>query len=166
MPITPEGAAANRHVVQALDGIRRIIRVLRLSSRIGEREFGISAAQVFVLQQLAAAPASSINELAERTYTHQSSVSVVVRRLVEQRLVARTPAERDRRRRELEVTEAGRRLLARVPLPGQVRLITGLRSLPGKELRLLARLLDGVVQGMGAADEPASMLFESARTRR
>jgi DNA-binding MarR family transcriptional regulator len=81
-----------------------------------------------VLQQLAAAPARSINELAERTYTHQSSVSVVVRRLVQQGLVARRPAVGDRRRRELRLTEAGERLAAQAPAPAQIRLINGLRG--------------------------------------
>ena len=160
----PRERAGDRDVVDALDAIRRIIRVLRLSSRVAEREFGVSAAQVFVLQQLATAPVSSINELAERTYTHQSSVSVVVRRLVEQKLVVRREAAGDRRRRELQVTPAGRRLLARAPLPGQLRLIGGLRSLPLKDLRRLARLLDRLVHGMGAAGEPATMLFEPARS--
>lgn len=75
-----------------LDAIRRILRVLRRSSRLSQREYGIGSPQLFVLQRLADSPASSIKELAERTYTHQSSVSVVVRRLVEQGLVVRRPA--------------------------------------------------------------------------
>jgi DNA-binding MarR family transcriptional regulator len=150
---------AQPYLVGALDAIRRIIRVLRLSSRQVERELGIGSAQLFVLQQLAVAPALSINELAERTYTHQSSVSVVVRRLVEQGLVTRRRATGDRRRVQLRLTEAGRRLAARAPVPGQVRLIDGLRALPLARLRALAGLLDQVVTEMGAADEPAAMLF-------
>ena len=59
---------------QALDGIRRILRDLRVSSRAAEQELGLSGAQLFVLQQLAQAPAESLNELANRTRTHQSSV--------------------------------------------------------------------------------------------
>jgi DNA-binding MarR family transcriptional regulator len=81
-----------------LDAIRRIIRVLRRSSRRSEQQVGIGGAQLFVLQQLADAPAGSINDLAARTYTHQSSVSVVVRRLVEQGLVARQASASDRHR--------------------------------------------------------------------
>src|ERR671938_1731164 len=69
--------------VRSLDAIRRLVRGLRLAARASEREAGLSAAQLFVLQQLAESPAESINELAARTLTHQSSVSVVVRRLVE-----------------------------------------------------------------------------------
>jgi DNA-binding MarR family transcriptional regulator len=147
----------------ALDAIRRIIRVLRLSSGRTERELGIGSAQLFVLQQLASAPAGSVNELAQRTYTHQSSVSVVVRRLVEQGLVTRRPAPDDGRRRELSLTAAGRRLVARAPVPAQVRLIEGLESLRPGELATLRGLLGRVVRGMGAADEPATMLFTETR---
>src|SRR3954471_23260176 len=157
---------AERQMTRALDAIRRIISVLRRSSRVVESEVGIGAAQLFVLQQLAAAPAASINELAERTYTHQSSVSVVVRRLVEQGLVELRPASEDRRRRELRLTQAGRRLAARAPVPPQIRLIRGLRALSAPQLRTLGRLLSQVVATMGAAEEPPVMLFTEEQKRR
>ena len=153
-------------ITQALDAIRRIISVLRRSSRLAESKVGIGGAQLFVLQQLATAPARSINELAERTYTHQSSVSVVVRRLVKQGLVERRLAPDDRRRRELRLTPAGQRLAARAPLPAQIHLINGLRGLPLSQLRTLGRLLDRVVRRMGAAGEPPAMLFTEMPTPR
>jgi MarR family transcriptional regulator, lower aerobic nicotinate degradation pathway regulator len=146
-------------ITQALDAIRRIISALRRSSRLAESEVGIGGAQLFVLQQLATAPARSINELAERTYTHQSSVSVVVRRLVKQGLVERRPAPDDRRRREIRLTPAGQRLAAQAPVPAQIHLINGLRALPLSQLRTLGRLLGRVVRRMGAAGEPPAMLF-------
>jgi MarR family transcriptional regulator, lower aerobic nicotinate degradation pathway regulator len=156
---------ADREITQALDAIRRMISVLRRSSRVAETRFGIGSAQLFVLQQLARAPARSINELAERTHTHQSSVSVVVHRLVQQKLVERRPAKDDRRRRELRLTRAGERVVARAPIPPQIRLIEALRALRPSELRALGRLLDSVVLQMGAADEEPEMLFSEVRRR-
>ncbi len=150
---------ARSDLVAALDAMRRIIRVLRRTSLPAERSLGVGAAQLFVLHQLAEAPAGSINELATRTYTDQSSVSVVVRRLVEQGLVARRPAAEDARRRELRLTTPGRRLMERAPTPPQVRLIAGLAVLRPRELATLRRLLDRVVDGMGASGEPPTMLF-------
>ena len=157
---------ARSDLAAALDALRRIIRVLRQSSARSERELGIGGAQLFVLHQLAEAPAGSINELAERTYTHQSSVSVVVRRLVEQGLVARRPAAADARRRELRLTTAGRRLVERAPRPVQVHLIRGLAGLGPEDLAALSRLLRRVVETMGASEEPASMLFVDGAGRR
>jgi DNA-binding MarR family transcriptional regulator len=155
----------DREITQALDAIRRMISVLRRSSRVAETQFGIGSAQLFVLQQLATSPARSINELAERTHTHQSSVSVVVHRLVQQKLVERRPAKDDRRRRELRLSRAGERLVNRAPVSPQIRLIEGLRALDSSKLRVLARLLDKLVLEMGAADEAPEMLFSEVRRR-
>lgn len=63
-----------------LDGIRSLVNRLRESSREAERRIGLTAAQLFVLQLLRASDDLSVNDLAARTYTHQSSVSVVVSR--------------------------------------------------------------------------------------
>lgn len=152
-------APARSDLGSALDAVRRIVRVLRQSSARTERDLGLGAAQLFVLHQLAEAPADSVNALAERTYTHQSSVSVVVRRLVEQGLVARRRAPVDARRRELRITTAGRRLVERAPLPAQLQLIHGLTGLGARDLATLSRLLERVVQGMGASALPPTMLF-------
>jgi DNA-binding MarR family transcriptional regulator len=146
-------------VTGILDSIRRIIRDVRQSTRTSERRYGIGGAQLFVLEQLADAPAQSVNQLAERTYTHQSSVSVVVRRLVEQGLVETRESNDDRRRRELRLTPAGKRLASRAPETAQHRLIHALLHLPAAQQQTLHRLLRRVVKMMGAADEPAEMLF-------
>ena len=69
------------HIRAVMDALRRIVRALRISARAVEARLGINSAQVFVLHQLKKQDASSIDELAERTLTHQSSVSAVVGRL-------------------------------------------------------------------------------------
>ena len=43
-----------------LDSIRRLVRLLRLSDRVAQRELGLSAAQLFVLQELGKTPALSL----------------------------------------------------------------------------------------------------------
>src|SRR3954468_12674201 len=80
-----------------LDGVRRIVQSLRESSRRAEKRVGMSGAQLFVLQKLEEAPAQSLNDLAGRTHTHQSSVSTIVARLVERGLVTRMRSPRDGR---------------------------------------------------------------------
>ena len=51
----------------AIDAFRRIVQALRTSNRDAEHRVGLSAAQLFALQQLEAHPGSSINELAAHT---------------------------------------------------------------------------------------------------
>src|SRR4051812_20947428 len=62
-------------VTRSMDAVRAIVRALRINTRAIELKIGISLAQLFVLQQVAERPAESLNDLAERTATHQSSVS-------------------------------------------------------------------------------------------
>jgi len=151
---------------RVLDAIRRIVAVLRAWAAASERRLGISGAQLFVLQTLAARPAGSLNEIAARTLTHQSSVSVVARKLAERKLVARRRAAGDGRRRELAVTARGRSLLRRaVPAP-QERLIAGVRALSAARRRQLAASLEALLAAMGAGGLPAGMFFEPARARR
>jgi DNA-binding MarR family transcriptional regulator len=143
-----------------MDALRRIVRDLRLSAREAERSAGISGAQLFVLEALAGGAASSLNELAERTCTDQSSVSVVVSRLVDRGLVARTPSEHDARRVELSLTRAGQRLLARCPQPTQARLVAAVRKLDNGELAALRDGLESIVDAIGASGEAARMFFD------
>ncbi|HXT17641.1 MAG TPA: MarR family transcriptional regulator [Gemmatimonadaceae bacterium] len=122
--------------------MRSIVRALRINTRAIELKMGISLAQLFVLQQLAERSAASLNELAERTATHQSSVSVVVRRLVERGFVSRTSSTSDKRRIEIELTDAGRRLLEGAPMTIQVQMMTALHRMDSHESRTLADLLE------------------------
>jgi DNA-binding MarR family transcriptional regulator len=143
----------------AVASIRRIVRVLRLTSQKTQSEAGISAAQLFVLQQLGDGEGLSLNELAERTMTDRSSVAAVVDRLHTQKLVDRTTDPADRRRAVVLITTGGRRVLGRAPDAPTTVLLAALRQLDKRELTSLARALERLTDTLGASDEPASMLF-------
>ena len=143
-----------------LDGVRRIVQSLRESSRWAEKHVGMTGAQLFVLQKLEEAPAQSLNDLAARTHTHQSSVSTIVARLVEQGLVMRTPSPRDGRTFQLHLSSRGRRLAGRAPDAAQQRLIQGIRELAPARRRGLASALDAVARAMDSADRQPAMFFE------
>jgi len=161
------GSHTSRHTPRdTLDALRRIVQALRESSRRAEQRLGITGAQLFVVEQLAETPHQSLNELAARTFTHQSSVSTVVARLVEDGLVSRHYSETDARRLELVLTARGRRLAAETTGAAQGRLIAAVQSLPLRSRRQLAALLRRVVLAMDAADEMPRMFFDEGRKRR
>src|SRR5882672_9320969 len=118
------------HAREVLDGIRRIVQALRESSRAAERHAGLSGAQLFVLRTLAESPGLSLNELAERTRTHQSSVSVVVARLVEHGLIERGRAAHDGRRMQLQLSPDGVNRIRSAPRTAQERLVAAVDALP------------------------------------
>jgi DNA-binding MarR family transcriptional regulator len=123
------------------DAVRCIVQRLRVSGRAAEQRFGISGAQLFILNELVHGPAQSINSLADRTFTHQSSVSMVVSRLVERRLAERTPGHGDARRVGISITAAGRALVRRAPDAAQARLVEALQKMPRADMRALAKNL-------------------------
>jgi DNA-binding MarR family transcriptional regulator len=149
---------SDRAITQALDGIRQLVSAIRSSARRAERELGVSGAQLFVLHQLAEGPAASLNQLAERTYTHQSSVSVVVRRLVERGLVTRRASSRDARRIEIALSGSGRTLLRRSGPAVQVRIIDAMGQLSPTQRKQLATSLRLLIKQMGLSGTPAPMI--------
>jgi DNA-binding MarR family transcriptional regulator len=138
-----------------------VVRVLRVGSRDAEKRVGLSGAQLFVLQKLSETKVLSVNELAERTHTHQSSVSVVVQRLVERGLAARTRSRKDARQLQLSVTRAGRAVLRSAPAAAQEQLIEALGRMSDSNVAQLSTSLERLLDLLGIdASEPAAMLFE------
>jgi len=145
-----------------LDALRRIVRTLRTNGASHAVE---SAAGLFVLQTLADGGTLSVNEIAARTHTHQSSASVVVNRLVKRKLVRRARSVDDGRRVELTLAPQGVEFLKRAPRAPQERLVSGVKSLDPSERARLAASLSALVRAMGIhADEP-SMFFEDGSRR-
>ena len=143
-----------------MNGLRRIVRALHRSHRLAEQKFALSAAQLLVMQRLAEVPSLSVNELAKRTFTHQSTVSVVVTRLVGRGLVRRTRADDDARRAELALTASGRVLLQRAMSSALAQLIDALDAMSTSRLRLIGGCLDSIVGALGVSAEPPGMFFE------
>src|SRR5947209_2433945 len=137
-PAIKKSARTTDETRRVLDGIRRIVRVLRLASRDAEKRVGLSAAQLFVLQKLAEGGVLSVNDLAHRTHTHQSSVSVVVRRLVDRGFAERERSRADARQAEVSVTPAGKAVLRSAPTAAQGRIIQALEQMDGRDVRTLA----------------------------
>lgn len=159
---TSRGAAPDVSTRSVLDSIRRIVRALRVSSRSAEKRTGLGGAQLFVLRRLAdGGRALSLNELARRTVTDQSSVSVVVQKLVKRGLIRTARSREDGRRVELELTAGGRRLTVNSFDAAQDRLIGALGRMAAGERRRLASLLDRLVCEAGIADATAGMFFEN-----
>ena len=131
-------------MTDVIDSIKVLVKALRDSGRDAEQKLGITSAQLYVLQALRERPAS-INELAARTYTHQSSVSMVVARLVESRLVTRSTARGDARKVLISLTATGRNLVKKAPDGAQTRLVSALSEMTRSDLKSLANQLNALI---------------------
>jgi DNA-binding MarR family transcriptional regulator len=161
------GSNTSEEVSAVLNAVRRVVHALHESSRLAEKHVGLTGAQLFVLQTLAGSPGISVNELAARTHTHQSSVSTVAARLVDQHLVRRSRSAEDGRQVVLTLAPRGRRLLERAPDVAQHRLIRAVHRLPAPRRRALAATLTELVTAMDLVQRvPAMFLESSPRPRR
>jgi len=149
-----------------INGLRTIVQALRVSSRQAEKTAGLSGAQLFVLAQLATAETLSLNELAVRTHTHQSSVSVVVAKLVEEKLIDRARSKSDARQLVLSLTAKGRKRLEQAPKTAQDMLFEGLQKMAPRERKTLAQSLGKLIATSGMSNKEPQLFFEAASRKK
>jgi DNA-binding MarR family transcriptional regulator len=152
--------------MRILNSIRQLVRALRLFDREAQTKYGVSAAQMFVLHAIDQEEGLSLNALAARTATDQSSASVVVQRLVEAGYVLRTPRAEDRRRIELRLTAKGRSVIRKAPPPAQQKILAVVAAMPSRERKELAARLEGFVAAFGVRGPKTPMLFEEDPPRK
>jgi DNA-binding MarR family transcriptional regulator len=146
--------------LRILNSIRQLVRALRLFDREAQTRYGVSAAQMFVLHAIEQEEGLSLNALAARTATDQSSASVVVQRLVEAGYVLRSARPDDRRRVELRLTPKGRAVTRKSPPPAQQKILAAVAAMPPRDRKQFAALLEGFVDAFGVRGPKAPLLFE------
>jgi len=145
---------------RVLNAFRSLVKALRLADRAGLKEHGVGSSQIFVLHELSRRSPLSINELADRTATDQSTVSVVVAKLVRKGFVVNTRSNTDARRSQLALTPKGRQVVKKLPPPIQHRLLNAVYRLSAARARQFADALERVVEDIGAEEEHPPMFFE------
>ena len=145
---------------RALNAVRRMVRGLRSAAETIERELSVSAAQLFVLRELADFPDQSVKDLAAVTMTTHSTVSQVVSQLITKGMVSRTLDPSDGRRAVLRLTRQGLKLVRKAPRVIQADLIEGFATLSLAERRGLATGLEKWLDASKMARVPSRMLFD------
>jgi MarR family transcriptional regulator, organic hydroperoxide resistance regulator len=137
------------HSERAVSALRSVIRAFNVVTKKLERRFGLSGSQLEVLECLHQHPGLSLSDLATRSLTDQSTMSIVVGRLVDRGLVAREQVEDDRRRARLSLTGEGEALLATAPASVSTRLRSGFSQLGETERTALTALLERWLSAAG-----------------
>ena len=161
MSVSRKNRSADEDAKAILNRIRQLVRNLRVFDKEAQAQYGLGAAKMFILHALSQNADISLGELAERTATDQSSVSLAVGKLVETGHVRRIPSEEDRRQVRLSLTPVGRAVVRRSPPAAQERILESVQAMPAKQRATLLMLLERLIEGMGAAEPgPPPMLFE------
>jgi DNA-binding MarR family transcriptional regulator len=130
--------------------------VLQKTSKRMEGTLGVTAPQRLVLRLLGRFPGVTAGRLAELMLVHASTVSVILKRLLQRGLVERRADTRDRRRAFLGLTEAGRALNADLPGTVEAAVKTVLAKLPADHVAHTQAMLVAVAAALDAQlREPA-----------
>src|SRR4051812_46485320 len=133
---------------------RTILRVGWLGQRqftqvLAEERFDLTIPQFHTLMHLRyCADECKMSDLARATHQSAASLTGVVDRLLEKRLVARLRPEGDRRQVMVTVTDEGRTLLERIAAARATEMRAALAHIPPAEISELLRLLDTVIDGI------------------
>lgn len=149
--IVPKGPDAGEEPSPShriLHSIRRITRAVDLYSKKLVLEFGITAPQLLVLDEIVAKGAMMVRSVAAEIHLSSSTLVGIIDRLEAKGLARRERETADRRKVLVVATDAGRSLVARAPSALQGNLAEALKHLPREEQAVIAGSLEKVVDLM------------------
>lgn len=153
--------------IRILHSIRRITRAVDLYSKKLVLEFGITAPQLMVLDEIVAKGAMMVRSVASEIHLSASTLVGIVDRLEAKGLARRERTAPDRRKVLIAATEAGRSLVARAPSALQGTLAEALQHLSAEEQIMIARSLEKVVDLMelGRVEEDELLALQNEPTQ-
>lgn len=95
--------------------LRRITRAIDLRNRHLITRYGLTGPQLTVLRELSQHEGCSVGQLTRAIHLSQATVTGIIDRLVKRNLVCRHRSDKDKRRVEVWLTEAGKQLLVDAP---------------------------------------------------
>jgi DNA-binding MarR family transcriptional regulator len=153
---TPPGLDTGSEVLRSL---RRIFHAVDRHSRKMARVHGLTGPQAVCLTAIARGGDTNLAHLARAVSLSPPTVSGILDRLERAGLVRRQRAERDKRQIVIQLTVAGRDLLARSPPTLQDQFVCRLAELPTSRQRQIERSLRDVVRLLEAEDIDAAPLL-------
>jgi DNA-binding MarR family transcriptional regulator len=165
MPVSSRQRKPDVHRVAALQAIRALVASLGSSARAVEQRTGVTNAQLLLLRHIGVADGLSVRDLAARVHIGESSVSIVVSRLVAAKLVAKRRSASDGRKAVLTLTARGQALMRNAPTPPTSQLIEAIAALNASQVQTLAAGLQALNSRLGVDADRAPLLFEQESKR-
>ena len=97
-------------VLQFMRLLWELVHALERASKRMSQQLGVTGPQRLALRVIGLFPGISAGQLAHILHVHPSTLTGVLQRLIDQRLVERTAATTDRRRAQLRLTTRGVRI--------------------------------------------------------
>ncbi|MBW1841445.1 MAG: MarR family transcriptional regulator [Deltaproteobacteria bacterium] len=153
-------------IKQIVGAIRKFVRAVSLDAFHMSKEYGLTGPQSSVLRTLINQGSLSSAALSRTLYVTPSNITGIIDRLEKKDLVERIRKEGDRRVAMITLTEKGEALSRTLPDPIEKRLISGLGDLESEHVRILALVMNQIVNLIDAkgVDEAFLELHQGAIT--
>lgn len=128
-------------VPEVIDNLRRTFQAINEYSKSAAQTTGLTGPQLWAVKILAKDAPLRVSDLAKEMYLRPATVVGILNRLEKKGLISRTRSCTDRRAVDLQLTAAGKLLVANAPEVAQAMLLQGLNTLSNEQF-------DHVVNGM------------------
>lgn len=128
-------------IKQVIYLIRRLIQAEEFYTKELEKKYRVSVPQLSCLLALYENGPMPPSQVAKHIMVKSSTVTGIIDRLEQKRLVERSRISSDRRVITIGLTESGRMLAQNSPLPIQERIVDGYKDLPSNEREDIIRAL-------------------------
>jgi len=145
-----------------LVALRRVIRATDLHSKRLSKNAGLTGPQLLIMRSIRDLGEVTIGTIADRVSLSQATVTTILDRLEQRRLVYRVRSTQDKRKVHAHLTDDGADLLARAPEPLQEDFIKKFQSLAEWEQTMILASLQRVANMMDADDIDASPVLDVA----
>ncbi len=136
--------------LQILTQLRKIIRAIDLNSKRLSTEANLTSPQILSLLAVHNNAPITIAKIAEEVHLSASTMVGIIDRLESKGLVLRERSKTDRRQVMVNITEEGRKVGKRAPVPLQEKLIQELDQISDTQQRNIIKSLEYLVEMLGA----------------
>lgn len=145
---------------EVLVAIRQIIRAIDLHSKKLSKYSGLTGPQLILMRSIDELGEVTIKQLSLHTNMSQATATTILDRLERNQYVERVRSHTDKRKVHAHLTESGRALLAKAPLPLQEDFINRFQQLESWEQSLLLSSVQRLSSMMNAEKMDVAPMLE------
>lgn len=137
--------------------LRILYKAVQAHSKKVETACGLSSAKLWMLHEISTTPGIKVSELAKALSIHPSTCSNMLDKIEDRGLIHRNRSTADQRAVHLHLTDQGRLVLDKAPVPPQGYLSSTLEKLSATQLSHLATSLRDFTDALHYDDERAGL---------
>ncbi|MGF1757009.1 MarR family transcriptional regulator [Photobacterium sagamiensis] len=145
---------------EVLIALRQIIRAIDLHSRKLNKDAGLTGPQLVLMRAIRGSGEVTIRQLSNNTNMSQATATTILDRLEKRELVVRERSKLDKRKVHAHLTEKGKALLEKAPLPLQDNFVSEYQQLEDWEQSLLLSSVQRISSMMNAEHLNVAPLLE------